>query len=309
MNSFQGGAIYWSPSTGAHVVYGAVAAKYNSVGGAAAYGLPTSDEAYVAGVPGVRVSNFQGGRDIYWSSATGAHLVYGAIDAAFVAAGTRLDAFSHTVRQVLGAPTSDERDVPGVPGARMNSFQGGVIYWSPTTGAHAVYGAMLAKYIGAGGPTAYGLPTSDEGDTGLPGLRHQSFQGGRAIYWSQSTGAHLVYGDILNEYVATTGEHDAFGRALFPLLGAPTSDEVNVPGVAGARMNTFQGGVIYWSQSTGAHVVYGAILAKYNSIGGPRSFLGLPTSDEMDNTGGGRVSYFQHGKIVWTSDGGAVVTG
>jgi uncharacterized protein with LGFP repeats len=84
----------------------------------------------------------------------------------------------------------------------------------------------------------------------------------------------------------------------------PTSDEVNVPGVPGARMNTFQGGVIYWSAATGAHVVYGDIGRRYNSMGGPTSNLGLPTSDE-EGIPGGRVSYFQHGKIVWTPNGGA----
>jgi uncharacterized protein with LGFP repeats len=71
-------------------------------------------------------------------------------------------------------------------------------------------------------------------------------------------------------------------------------------------MNTFQGGAIYWSPSTGAHVVYGAIGAKYNSLGGPASSLGRPTSDEA-GIPGGRVSYFQHGKIVWTPGGGAYV--
>jgi hypothetical protein len=75
-------------------------------------------------------------------------------------------------------------------------------------------------------------------------------------------------------------------------------------------MNTFQGGAIYWSPSTGAHVVYGGIGAKYNSMGGPTSWLGLPTSDEQSLPDGQlipniRVSYFANGKIVWTADGGA----
>ena len=70
-------------------------------------------------------------------------------------------------------------------------------------------------------------------------------------------------------------------------------------------MNTFQGGTIYWSPATGAHVVYGAIGGLYNSLGGPTSFLGLPISDEL-GIPGGRVSYFQNGrKIVWTPQGGA----
>jgi hypothetical protein len=69
---FQGGDIYWSWSTGqADVVYGAIGAKYASLGGAAVFGLPTSDELPWSGQPGGRVSHFQRG-DIYWSPATGA---------------------------------------------------------------------------------------------------------------------------------------------------------------------------------------------------------------------------------------------
>jgi uncharacterized protein with LGFP repeats len=79
---------------------------------------------------------------------------------------------------------------------------------------------------------------------------------------------------------------------------------MNVPGVSGARMNTFQGGTIYWSPSTGAHVVYGGIGALYNSLGGPTSYLGLPTSDEQ-GLPASRFTYFQNGKIVWTPQGGA----
>src|SRR5260370_599154 len=79
---------------------------------------------------------------------------------------------------------------------------------------------------------------------------------------------------------------------------------MDVPGLPGARMNPFQGGVIYLAVGTGAHVVYGGIGALYNTIGGPTSYLGLPTTDE-EGVPGGRVSYFQNGKIVWTPEGGA----
>jgi len=308
---FQGGALYYSAATGAHAVYGAIGAKYNAMGGPTQFGLPISGEAHAFGLLGnVRVTRFQNGGDIYWSQATGAHFVHGAIGAEYDHTGYRHDAFGNVVRTVLGAPTSDEMDVSGVPGARMNTFQGGAIYYSATAGAHVVYGAIGAKYNAMGGPTQFGLPLSDEVPAfGLQGnVRVQQFQNGigGAIYWSQATGAHFVHGLIGVEYAATANERDFFGRNVQTLLGAPTSDEMDVPGVPGARMNTFQGGAIYWSPSTGAHVVYGAILAKYNSIGGPASFLGLPITDELGFPGG-RVSYFQHGRIVWTPSGGAVV--
>ena len=196
-------------------------------------------------------------------------------------------------------------NVPGVPGARMNTFQGGAIYWSPATRAHVVYGGIGGKCNSLGGPAGYGLPTSDEANVpGVPGVRVTYFQNGRAIYWSAATGAHTVYGAIGAEYAATANEGDAYGTVVQRILGAPTSDEMNVPGLPGARMNTFQGGTIYWSPGTGAHVVYGGIGAKYNSLGGPSSFLGLPTTDELGMPGG-RVSYFQHGWIAWTPGGGA----
>src|SRR5205823_5670897 len=103
----------------AHVVYGAIGAKYNWAGGPTGYGLPTSDEAWVPGLPGVRAQYFSGdgheyisgaglgGRAIYWSAATGAHIVYGALETEYENTGRKFDGLGHTVRQVLGAPTSD----------------------------------------------------------------------------------------------------------------------------------------------------------------------------------------------------------
>jgi uncharacterized protein with LGFP repeats len=127
------------------------------------------------------------------------------------------------------------------------------------------------------------------------------------IYYSPATGAHEVHGAIRAEYNATASETDSAGRDVQTLLGLPTSDEMDVPKYPGARMNTFQGGVIYWSPSYGAHVVYGFIGALYKSMGGPTSYLGLPTTDEQANPEfhGGRLSYFQDGVIYWSPQTGA----
>lgn len=326
METFQGGAIYWSAGTGAHVVYGGIDGKYNSLGGAAGYGLPTTDEAWVSGMSGVRVTDFQKG-DLYWSSATGAHAVYGLIGGEYQATAYETDAYGRVVRQILGAPTSDEMNVPGVSGARMNTFQGGTIYWSSSTGAHGVYGAIGAEYAAlahetdAGGRDAQlvvGLPTSDEMNVpGISGARMNTFQGG-AIYWSSSTGAHAVYGLIWGEYQATGNEHDFYGNVVQHLIGLPTSDEANVPGQQGGRVSDFQGGEIFWSPATGAHVLYGGINAKFNSLGGA-SYFGLPTTDETATPdGAGRYNHFQTigpaggavAAIDWTPATGAhAVTG
>lgn len=338
---YRNGAIFWSAGTGAHDLYGPIASKFFATANERdgygevveqILGLPTNDETSLTGVSGALTATFQGGY-IDWSAATGAHTIYGAIGAEYAATanenstacttttiyllspfggppirGVRLVPIS--VQAELGAPTSDEMNVPGVAGvARMNTFQGGDIYWSPSTGAHVVYGDTAAKLDALGGPAGYGMPTSDEADVpGVPGVHVTYFQNGgpytAAIFWSAATGANAVYGAIGAEYAALANETEYYGTAVQTILVAPTSDEMDVPGVAGARENTFQGGVIYFSPGTGAHVVYGGIGALYNSMGGPTSYLGLPTSDE-EPAAAGRVGYFQNGKIVWTPGGGA----
>ncbi len=60
---------------------------------------------------------------------------------------------------------------------------------------------------------------------------------------------------------------------------------------------------VYWPAP---FEVCGAIRDKYNSLGGPNSFLLWPTSNEMGNPDGvGKRSTFQNGPIYWSPDGGA----
>ena len=61
-------------------------------------------------------------------------------------------------------------------------------------------------------------------------------------------------------------------------LGAKDGDVYQVG--AGFAQN-FAGGKIYFSEGTGAHLIYGAILDKYQALGGAAdSDLGFPTIDE-----------------------------
>ena len=176
--------------------------------------------------------------------------------------------------------------------------------------------AITAEYVHTASETdAYGTKvqsllgsaTSDvEYVPGVSGAEMQSFHDNGVIYWSASTGAHVVFGGIGGEYANLANETDAYGRDVQLLLGLPTSDETNLPGVAGARTNTFQYGSIDWSASTGAHIVYGGIGGEYNSLGGPTSWLGLPTSDESGPQTD-RVADFQDGYISWSPTGGSVV--
>lgn len=259
-------------------VSGAIQTRWDALGGATGLlGPATSNEVALAG--GGRVQHFAGG-DIYWSSATGAHEVYGAILAHYRALGADTGP--------LGLPTAGET---GVTGGRMTAFEVGNIYWSPGTGAQSVRGMVLQRYLASGGPGGpLGLPTGDE--RGVPGGRANDFTGG-ALYWSPATGTQLVKGAILAHY-------RAMGESAGP-LGLPVSDELAAPG---GRVSHFGNGDMLWSASTGAAAVYGAIRDEYLQSGGPGGLLGLPTADEGP-VPGGRVSTFTGGEVLWSGATGA----
>ncbi|NME62963.1 NlpC/P60 family protein, partial [Bifidobacterium thermophilum] len=60
----------------------------------------------------------------------------------------------------LGWPTGDELTVKG---GASQTFQHGVVFWSPTTGAHPVVGTTLSKYAAARYEQGqYGFPVEDQ---------------------------------------------------------------------------------------------------------------------------------------------------
>ena len=135
-NHYQGGSIYWSPSTGAAEVHGGIRAKWSAMGWErSVLGYPVTDE--LPAFDGVgRYNHFQGG-SIYWSPRTGAAEVHGAIRATWAAMGWE--------RGPLGYPITDEY---AVNGGRQSDFQGGFLRWSEATGAVRV--AILSPYQQAG---------------------------------------------------------------------------------------------------------------------------------------------------------------
>ena len=106
---------------------------------------------------------------------------------------------------------------------------------------------------------------------------------------------------------AINDRYVAFGGAD-SFLGAPTGKAVDVPG--GAEQD-YRGGVIYYSENTGAKVMYGQILEKYQSLGGPAGDLGFPVNDESDaGDGVGRFNDFAQpggASIYWNPEAGAWV--
>jgi len=271
------------PQTG-HAACGAIRDDYNNTLGGpnGPLGYPTSDE--LTSPDGVgKFNTFQNAGDhIYWSPATGAAEIGGAI---FDHWGT----FGYELGP-LGYPTSGELPLGG--GAQTNTFQGGpVITWSSSTGACEIGGEIYLHWAHFSfnlGPL--GLPTSDE-ITNPDGVgKRNTFQyGGDSIYWSPATGAQEIGGSIFQHW----GD---FGYETGP-LGYPTSDEITNPDGVGKR-NSFQnaGDHIYWSPTTGNQEIGGAIFDHWGTFGYETGALGYPVSDEITSPDGvGKFNNIQNG--------------
>lgn len=133
-------------------------------------GLPTADTKTITGG---KMSTYEAGH-IYWSPAHGTRVVYGAILAKYLATGGYAK---------WGFPSTDEL---GVPGGRSSRFDRARFYWTPTHGAHPVYGAILKRYVELGAENSpLGLPVSDV--YSIQAGRRMDFQRGY-MTWNRSTG-------------------------------------------------------------------------------------------------------------------------
>ena len=82
-------------------------------------------------------------------------------------------------------------------------------------------------------------------------------------------------------------------------LGQPTIAETSTPDGVG-RFRHYEGGSIYWHPRTGAHEVHGLIRQRWAQLNWEQGYLGYPVTDEIDTVdGGGRVSRFEGGELIW----------
>jgi uncharacterized protein with LGFP repeats len=87
------------------------------------------------------------------------------------------------------------------------------------------------------------------------------------------------------------------------VLGAPTSPEA--PGAGSSRYVTFDKGAVYWSPTTGAAPVTGAIYDAWATLGFERGALGLPTSGEIQEPQWIGQN-FQHGTLNLDRQNGTI---
>jgi uncharacterized protein with LGFP repeats len=227
---YERGRLYWSASTGVHLLRGSILDAFLAAGGVPALGAPTIDEGVAGGGSGA-YSDFSGSASIFWSPATGAHVIRGAIRARWTALGKEWG---------LGFPVTGEVYAGG---SAVQTFTGGEIDWSPATGAHAVLGAIRQRWTELGAGPALGLPLTGELALGTGGGVYQLFQRSK-FFWSPGTGAQPVRGAIGATYEALGSE--------WSRLGLPRSAEYAIPG--GVRQD-FERGQISWDAATGATTV------------------------------------------------------
>ena len=302
--NFAGGAIFFTPDTGARLMYGPILEKYRELGGPADsdLGFPNIDEGPGRISPDSRNSTFSAADQpvIFWTPDTGAWVVRGAINAAWDALGGSAGA--------LGVPVADETFDADVVSQK---FTGGQISFDTRTQKFTTDPEDLAAQLGdvtfpgdatsaintayraAGGASGpLGARQGDPFAIGSDGMG-QSFAGGK-IFYSPAAGAHAVTGAILEKYEAAGGPDGD--------LGFPNAAEVD-GGVPNSRMSSFaaqDNPVIFWTSDHGATVVRGAMKTAWDKLGGATGALGVPLSDQ--STDGDTVTQkFSGGQISWNS--------
>ncbi|BBX17278.1 hypothetical protein CRI77_04820 [Mycolicibacterium duvalii] len=288
---------------------GAITAAWEATGGDAGPLGPRAGDVYPVGDGFAQ--NFAAGK-MFFTPATGAHFMQGAILEKYESLGGPADSD-------LGFPEIDEG--PGrAPGSRNSTFSAPdnpVIFWTPDTGARVVRGPINAAWDRLGGSSGVlGVPAEDETYSGS--VVRQRFTGGELSYdWSTEafTTVPPELADQLTDLAvpndpisAINAARRAAGGPLGP-LGAAEGEPYPIGD--GGLGQDFSGGKIFYSPETGASVVTGQVLEKYESVGGPEGDLGFPTASEVD--GGvtpSRMSTFaaeDNPVIFWTPDHGAVI--
>ena len=250
---------------------------------------------------------------IFFTPTTGAHLVYGDI----------LDKY-----ESLGGPADSDLGFPNIdtvaglvgPKSRVNTFSASdkpAIFWTPTTGAWSVRGALNAAWDKLGGSAGtLGVPVEDERYDG--DVVSQKFSGGQ-LSWNRATSTFTSDPPGLADSLAglevpldpTTMINLAWRASggLGGPLGGRQGAQTKIGDNAAAQ--GYASGKIFYSPQTGAHAVTGAILSKYESLGGPTGDLGYPVGPDADGgVPNSRVSTFSapdKPSIFWTPDSGAIV--
>ena len=274
---FQGGRIYTHPAAGTRALTGAVLTAWiNQRAEAGPLGYPTGDQVCGLADGGCRQA-FQGGT--LWSHPTaGAHSVSAAFQTVWTAAGGEAGALGYPITGLIcGLSSSGCGQV----------FQNGRIYTTPTTGTHAISGAIVGEWIARGAEAGtLGYPTADA-YVSLGGTA-QEFQRG-AVYSDSSYGTRSISGPIAVRWRAAGGKDG--------LLGLPTTAASCGLARGGCRQAFASGHHITYAPATGAILITSTGANAWAAEGGPDGPLGYPRSDCRQINQWGEQCLFERGRI------------
>ncbi|HEY4376462.1 MAG TPA: twin-arginine translocation signal domain-containing protein [Acidimicrobiales bacterium] len=286
---YRNGAIYWSSSTGAHEVHGAILTSFNNrknARGVLKYPttdtVTTSDKQY-------RCSTFEGGR-IYYRIGNGLTYV---LPEPYFTEHQKLGGGAG----VLGYPTSRSPLTTADKRATSMDFAHGRIYQRGTS-VNELHSVVFDKFVAISGTAGVlGYPLTDLvsgcNNTG----KVQWFERGHLFYRPGGVPVYEVHGAILDRYVDNgycAGD-----------LGWPITDTVAVGDNVG-KYSEFQHGRIYYTAQLQGHEVSGPVLTAYlGTYGGPTGSLGYPTG-ELTKAGSVFHQQFQHGQLTYDPSGPTV---
>ncbi len=282
----------WDVNNDSHWLGGSFWKKFLEVGGPGGIlGYPTSDRYATNG--GFR-QDFQGGS--IFQSAKGVFPVFGGV-------GYQYFHYEGAQQGRLGFPTSGEIGVGN--GAIVQNFENGYVLYGRGVTRTVINGTEIAiGYDGAGVNTTFTSTFERSGGWGVTGSATnnvhrwengytQDFSGGSdargAIMKSNANNnSYWVGGDFWNKFLDVGG---AGG-----ILGYATSDRYSSNG---ALRQDFQGGSIF-KTSRGLFTLYGGVGGYYfQTAGGEKGRLGLPTSGEQGVGNGIIRQDFENGYILW----------
>ena len=158
-----------------------------------------------------------------------------------------------------------------------------------------VVDAIHDRYSAFGGASSL-LGTPVGGAVDIEDGARQDYTGG-AIFYSEGSGAHVMYGAILDRFRALGGPEGSG-------LGFPTNDESDAGDGVG-RFNDFSrpaGASVYWNPANGAWVISGKVLEAWRNSGGATGPFGYPVSDLTESNGVSAVKFVgpQGTEIRWS---------
>ena len=278
--TYERGAIYWSPTTGAFEVHGAILDELNRQGSVGRYGYPITDTTGGPTDP-ARVTTFEHGR-IFYVRTKGTYSVLPENWSTYSA-----------YERFLGVPLGQVGPA-GLRGASVQLFERGRLYGVDGR-VNEVHGAVVDHHEALGGIKGQlGFPINNLTPIDDGRGKAQWFEGG-ICWYSPTTLAHSVWGPVLDRYAANA-------HCKGP-LGYPTSSPAPVGDNRGV-FATFEHGRIYATVASGSHAVPDTLAdAWLNRFGGPRGSYGYPTAEATTDSSGAVTQAFEGGRLTRGADG------